>query len=39
MLHVIKSSLAVNFIAFAASNDLLGSLHNIDAQPSGDITE
>ena len=39
MQMIFKSSFAVSFIALAASNDLLGSLHNIDAHPSGDITE
>ena len=34
-----KRSLEDNFIAFEASNVFLGSLHNIVAHPSGDITE
>ena len=33
-----KSS-AVSFIASAASKDLVGSLHKIEAHPSGEITE
>ena len=39
IIFIFKSSFEVNFIALAASNDLLGSLHNMEAQPSGDITE
>ena len=34
-----NKSFAVNFIASAACNDLLGSLQRIDAHPSGEITE
>ena len=34
-----NKSFAVNFIASAACKDLLGSLHRIEAHPSGDITE
>ena len=34
-----KRSFEDNFIAFAASKVLLGSLHKMVAQPSGDITE
>ena len=32
---IFKSSSAVNFIALAASKDLLGSLQSIEAHPSG----
>ena len=39
IIFIFKSSFAVNFIALAASKDLLGSLHNIEAQPSGEMTE
>ena len=34
-----KRSCAVNFIAFAASRDFVGSFHKIAAHPSGDMTE
>ena len=34
-----RRSFDVNFIAVAASSVFFGSLHNIEAQPSGDITE
>jgi len=36
---LLSRSFAVNFIASAASSDLLGSLQRIEAHPSGEITE